>query len=447
MIIGTGLLVCQVFWSKSFTEHPLAHRLFLCLGLGILINYVLALTGLNLDQLHLCLGLLAAIGWFWAIKSKFLKIERRDFVFLSVLAIFLPLYFIQLILQTNTSWDGTFVWHFASRIMYYTNHLTAWADWTSPAYGMSHPDYPKMFSLLGAENAKLVGHWSEYSARLSLLVPFLLCLCSLFAFETKSKYFYLFVVLVFFKMGDGLWSACNDQFLAILTISGLWFWSKPTDKMTSLEWMTGALILSLLIGTKHEGLLIAANLIGLAFIMNYKSHWQHLSRRHFGLLKSLLSGGLVILGALIWPILRTLKGVKNDLSLVSVASLHHAIDRLRDPISLKLILKQMFFNNELGKLSILLLLLIVGLNLLQKYSEKHQNGPESFLKDWCRFYFFSTFYVFYFLTLFCIYLVTPQDLNWHLQESAGRTTLPILTSVLLMWFWLFSEFEILLKFL
>ncbi len=321
------------------------------------------------------------------------------FIFLifnyPVRAVFLGLtlfFFILIILSSPIlEWDARSIWFFHAKQIWHENSLYAYlhgyAAW-------SHNDYPPLIPALAASLALDVGFWNEVFPRLSVLqalLPVLLVFSMLFV---TDKFFVLWLsgLLMLYCGPHGILSGYMDVILAIYTSAALIllvFLKSKENHPDFLKLIVLFFLFSTIPFIKNEGV-VALLIISVIAI---KILWS----KPFALIFVSLSWMPWIL---LWKVPLLLSGIQNDL--FATGYIDKLMVGLKNLHNVQIIFSHIF--NELG----LFMLLVSGFALLKPRLK--------FLWMSCSF-----FLIIYLSIIILIYLITPYDLTWHLQNSASRT--------------------------
>lgn len=309
-------------------------------------------------------------------------------------------------------WDARSIWFFHAKRIFIDNHLYAQLDNYAP---WSHNDYPPLLPSLAASIAKSFGFWNEYLPRISILLAvFPILLISKWLFKNQLAFnLWILGLLIICKIN--LINGYMDSLLAIYITSGCLLISKiySNTKNKFQYYFPLILILASLPFIKNEGLL--ATLIFILLLI------PRFNKETIYVALSMLSISIYLL---FWKYPLILNNIHNDLFSSDVFSI--ITQRMHNLDAITMIAKAI--------LQKLWLALLISLGLMMMYKKIE--------KITLVFLFFILAYI---TAIFIIYLLSPHDLNWHLNTSIGRTMLPIKVSILSMLIYLQFSFKSFLK--
>ena len=164
-----------------------------------------------------------------------------------------------------TVWDARSIWFFHAKMLYFAGGLAKEGGWTAPWCAFLHTDYPLLVPVLAAQAAKLAGFWNEQlpkSALVLLLVPPLAVTVSYWKAGFATAALLLLIWARLFP--QSLTNGYMDAPLALYGLFGVLLIGSWLSTGTKLDLVTGAVFVSVTLGLKNEGCLLAAALLACA---------------------------------------------------------------------------------------------------------------------------------------------------------------------------------------
>lgn len=445
---------------------PRRHRAALpalFLAAGILIDYLLVLVIGDLTTASAVGAALAVAGVGRAVA----KLRRRVLDLFSfgwmgwlVILYLAILYAVPIFLDPLHAGDARSIWFFHGKMIYYAGGLTAATGLDTAPVLFSHVDYPKLVGVLAAQTAMLAGFWNEFLPKGSLavlLLPPLLGVASFFRGIRISAIF--LVALLFFGAGWHLWNGYMDGYLALYAAVALLFLGRWLDAGSRIDLAAGILFLGVAMNLKNEGLLVALS-VAAAMAVRYSGlvirkqsggnrglsggdQGQGIGDRdsatvaltardslvsrvpnHESRITSLLLLPLLCIAA--WSVRKSAWGLENDLKL-GAGSIPIVARHLHDG-AVAMIGRSLLLDALVGKAA------IIAAGAAAAAAAFRVRVPAGF---WLAV---GTGAI-YFTGMFCVYLATPVDLQWHLSTSAGRTMMTVLGAMFAGSFLVLKEIE------
>jgi len=236
--------------------------------------YVAGITGLMLGELPIYLGasqraslpFVMFIGTgtgIWALtRHKLFPIRTWRILAVLPLAGYVAWRIIADYLHAH---DAYSIWFFHARILFHDQGFV-YPHWQNPEILFSHPDYPKVASILGSQIATLMGFWNDYLPKFNL--AFFLLLAELGLYLLPFSNLGLFVVNAVFlrAIWEPLWWGYMDGWVGLfgfLTAMQLGLFIKGRGKGYLSAGLASAALLSQI---KNEGAVLAFLLIASAFV-------------------------------------------------------------------------------------------------------------------------------------------------------------------------------------
>lgn len=412
----------------------LIHEIPLIYITGLIINYSITLL---FKPLHISLilsGIFSTIGLVCYALYLFKSYRGHHIIWPSLcqwmgVLVVCTLFLGPIITEPLKDWDARSIWFFHGKMIYEAETICREAGWQHPSVAVTHPDYPKLIPALSAQSAYIIGFWNEYFPKISLLFILIPAIILIFSFAERSYSFVFLLLLIPFSFYRWLWNGYMDGYFAMFLSLAMLLFGRYLIRLTFIDLAASISCLTVLLYLKNEGLL--AVLSGMITIIlfallsnNIKTVniLQGLSRRKWSYGTATLTA---IFPLLIWSFYKRLWGLESDLQIFSLGAITRILTRLHDG-SYLLIMQSMY---EQLKIPVMLLGLIYFASIARKISlSKNHLSPLVTGGIYC-------------LGIFVVYLLTPQDLSWHLQYSIDRTMLPITGCIYVTCYMIFKKIE------
>ena len=424
----------------------------LFLAAGILIDYLLVLVFGDLKIASSVGAVLAMAGAGYAVaklRGKVLNLFAFGWGAWLALLYLALLYVFPIFLDPLHAGDARSIWFFHGKMIHYAGGLTAATGLDAPAVIFSHVDYPKPVGVLAAQIAMLAGFWNEFLPKGSLavlLLPPMLGIVSFFRGVRLSALF--LVVVLFFGAGWHLWNGYMDGYLALYAAVALLFLGRWLDSGSSIDLSAGIMFLGVAMNLKNEGVLFALSVtaaMGVILLVRdsgFGTRDSGLGTReqsvgdrgpgtgdqdsataeHIGYQSLVLRvpnpgsrvPTLLLLPlscVVLWSVKKSAWGLENDLRL-GAGSIPIIVTHLREGAA-AMIGNALIVNALVGKAA------IIAAGAAAAAAAFRVRIPPGFRLA------VGTGAI-YFTGMFCVYLATPADLQWHLSTSAGRTMMTVL---------------------
>jgi hypothetical protein len=378
------------------------------LAAGLLLNYLL---GLLLDlPVAFGISLLLAIGaGLYGLRRRWHRVfawgwARWILVLSSVLLLCSPILF-----EPISEWDARSIWFFHAKLVYFSGGINKANDLSQSAFAFSHPDYPMLLPLLGAQFAAVSGLWNEYVPKAALLPLLVLAVLGLVsASDGRIRVSSILLLgIFFFGSGELLNIGIVDAYLAIYVGVATLFLSRWLQNQNQQDLAAGLAFLGVAVNLKNEGALAVLSVGAVTGVFMMRTGFRSSSA-----LRPLMLAVLATATLAGWQTIRLRLGLENDLRL-GIDSFMRAWTRLgRGDFSL--LAAYIFGVGGIAKAVILL----VGAVLLARL-KFHSLPPPSV-------WFPAAVSTVYLIGMAFVYLSTPDDMDWHLKYSVERTMLVVL---------------------
>jgi len=409
LIIGPllhGNLLRRKMNSFLIDELPL-----ILLG-GFILNFGILLI---LQKLNLSLiigGILGVIGLFlfalYLVRNHLQKVRNPDSINKWIGAGFFVLLLSGPILSNAIyDWDARSIWFFHAKMIYFAGSIGLEAGWQDPTVVFSQLDYPKLIPSLAAQIMHIMGFWNEYLPKLSLFLVFIPPVVWLVTFARKTFSYAFLVFLLPFSFFPWLWNGYMDGLLALYFCIALLLFDRYTQEGRLIDLLSSLACALFLLYIKNEGnlaLLVLLFAFALQFLI---SKWPLRLKFKPGLIvnwRYVIIAIAALVPFVIWNIYERQWGLSSDLGLGSTESFQRLAARITDG-SLSLITEKIF---KYINASLMLLVVLLTSILLFKRPFVRESLPAIIA---------TSLYV---LGMGAIYLVTPHDLVWHLNNSTVR---------------------------
>ena len=160
------------------------------IGIGILINYCLILTGQTIFRVFtagLILALWGALRFFTAFRIRRPGAEYRATAFTACcIACLLAVYYLEILAEPLFHWDARSIWFFHAKMIWADGALRRSTGWNHPSLAFSNPDYPKLVPAIAAQLAYVKGYWNEFLPKGSLFVMLVPVTLWVFSFRRRA---------------------------------------------------------------------------------------------------------------------------------------------------------------------------------------------------------------------------------------------------------------------
>ena len=248
--------------SFSRAKGYLLEQVALTIGVGILINYCLMLTGQTIARVFAAGTILALWGVLGFVRDLRIRPIRRigeynKTTVFSVLCIsyILVVYYFEILSEPLLHSDARFIWFFHARMIWAEGALRRSGGWNHPSLAFSNPDYPELVPAIAAQLGYLKGYWNEFLPKGSLLVMLVPLTLWVFSFCQKSLSFIWLVLIFFFSLGAWLWNGYMDGYLALYCGVALLLFGRYLSERRDMDLYSGICALGIGASMKNEGLL------------------------------------------------------------------------------------------------------------------------------------------------------------------------------------------------
>lgn len=420
-------------------EGRLFEQVALTIGLGLLINYCLVLTGLTLTRVLIAgiiMGLLGALKFSSDLRGRLKQgiRERETTVFAACgLTYLLAVYYLEILSEPLLRWDARSVWFFQAKMIWIEGAFRQQAGWAHPSLVFSSPAYPKLVPVIAAQLASVKGYWNEFFPKGSLLVMLVPLLFWIFSFRKKSVGFLLLVLVYFFSLDSWLGNGYMDAYLFMYCGVALLLFGRYLSGKRDTDLYSAICALGIAASLKNEGLLFGSCFVTALLCMSAR-RWR-LSFQQFAkrirtdslFVRALL---LSIAPTLMWAICRYAWGLQNNLTADVPSVVSRLSSRLFDGASPQYVLRFLILQASAIWAVVGLLVVTVVFSVYQKV-ELHRGALVAAATS-----------ALYFCGLYVAYLITPTDLFFLLSTSAARTMATASVGLLVCLFFLLSGLEV-----
>ena len=417
----------------------LFEQVALTIGVGILINYCLMLTGQTITRVFIA-GMILAL-WGVLRFSTDLRIRPANGISEYKAAVFsvcciiyiLAVYYLEIFSEPLLHWDARSIWFFHARMIWTEGALRQQTGWNHPSLVFSHPDYPKLVPAIAAQLAHVKGYWNEFLPKGSLLVLLVPLLLWVFSFRQKRLSFILLVLMFFFSLDAWLSNGYMDGYLAVYCGVALLLFGRYLYERRDTDLYSGMCTLGIGASIKNEGLLFGLCLIT-ALLLISPAYPEFSFRQCTKRIRtdSLFAKVLILSLAptLMWTICKKAWGLQNDLTGDPSAGLSRLSNRLFDGFSAQYVLNYLTVRATA-------IWVVIGLFLITVMFSVHQG-----VKLHRGALVAATTAALYLCGLYVAYLSTPLDLTFHLFTSATRTMATASVGLFVSMFFLLSSLEV-----
>jgi len=367
--------------SASLKLWANSERVAACIVGLLLLNYFcwIVLPGTALPVLATALAIVLSVGYLcWEVS------HGRLFVTLMVVGGFFLLFF-----APPVDWDARSIWFYHARRMFFDGALTKRLD----GYAGNHPGYPDLLPAVFASIARIGGVWNEFLPKLGLLLgmlpPFIVLIARCKTTGTRL----LMLGALLFVADRQLLNGYMDAPLALYVVAAIVLLREAASRTSSDKlWAPIIAMLSASACIKDEGAVMAA-ILGVPLAVIVLRHSPSTSR----LVQFFLIVAVAAFPLIVWKQHAYAAGLRSEFLL---APLYLA--RLRLASHESAVIVQAMWKYVSMPIGVFLLLAII----------RRRIDPTV-----------TWFVASYACVLFTVYLVTPNDLRWHLATSVDRVTL------------------------
>jgi hypothetical protein len=435
-------VLCLFFAGYVATSFlRLGGRLFeqagLALGLGILADHILVMSGQPLTNVLATMVILALAGTLmFAVDLKRRQsegIRRREPVLLAAccIAYLVGVYYLYVFSEPLMHWDARSIWFFHAKMIWVEGALRE-EGWAHPSLEFSHPDYPKLVPAIAAQLAALKGYWNEFFPKGSLLVMLVPLLLWVFSFRKMSISFLALILLYFFSLDAWLANGYMDGYLAMYCGVALLLFGRYLAEGNDADLHSAICATGIAACLKNEGVLFGACFIA-TFVLRSAGHPVLGARRLVRRLREdrrlAVILALSVAPTLLWAMRSRSWGLRNDLTGDPAGLLSRLATRLLDGSSAQHILE--YLTVQATAIWVVVGLLAATLTFLASQRVPLHRGAVAAAAT-------STLY---FCAIYVAYLSTPRGLEFHLTTSAGRTMATASMGLLVCLYFLLTGLE------
>jgi len=446
-LIVLSLFTLYLFWlgcvpiSFSKANGRIFEQVALAIGVGMLLNFSLVLTGQSIGRVFaagMILAIWGALRWFAAFRVRPLPAGppglSAGLFSVGCMVCLLAVYYFQILSEPLVNWDARSIWFFHAKMIWAEGALRQSTGWNHPSLAFSNPDYPKLVPAIAAQLAYLKGAWNEFLPKGSLLVMLVPLTLWIFSFRQKSVSFILLILMFFFSLDAWLWNGYMDGYLVLYSAVTLLLFGRYLAEQRDVDLYSGMSALGISANLKNEGLLYSLCLISALFIISRRSPAFSLRvyARRIGTDAVFASVLLIsIAPTIMWTICKQAWGLQNDLAANPSGGLLRLTDRLFDGVSSQYVLHFLIIRASAARLLVGLLAITVMFAAYQRL-KLHRGALVA-----------ATTSALYVCGIFLVYLSTPHnDLPFYLLTSAARTMTTASVGLLVAVFFLLVDLEV-----
>jgi len=308
------------------------------------------------------------------------------------------------------NWDAWLIWNLHAKFLFICGNN--WKDYFHSNLNWTHPDYPLLLPGLIARGWHYIG-FETFFVPIVIALIFTFCTgillySSLSNLKSKNHGYLAGIILLstpfFIKTGTTLCADTLISFFLLATLILFFLYSRASNGNYGLIVLAG-ITSSLGAWCKNEGLLmILIILIARSIIVIPAEGWKTYKKEAL----YFITGLLPVLTMIIY--FKMQLAPVNDLFIGQ--NLHSIVLKLTDPSRYGLILSYyvklgwLFTKSIINPFTVLLFMILAGINV-EKRDKINTNASILAI-------------VFMLGAYFTMYLVTPHDLNWHLNSSLNR---------------------------
>lgn len=404
-LFGMGLL----FYRPKYIDYL---SLYTIIGIGIILLYSLSLL-LPLS-FALMIGLIfMLIGYIKIIKNQIvIQLKYKN----NLLLLILFFIYVHLIISVPVNeWDASFIWYFASKVIFYEGIVL---NWDKVIY-LNTPGYPKLIPTFAAHYGSLIGVWNELFPGSILIIFCFHTLIGFIAFTSVEKVSNIFILLIFLTLGRYIWNFYMDAYFALYFAIATVFMSKYVIHKNNEYYFAFIVTIGIFLNIKNEGIL-AMLCIMLVYIFIYcKINFVKLNVYNI-IDKKIISFFYCMVPFIIWTIYKFYMDIPSG-GLISQENFNYIWVRLTN--HLQFILTEMLFVKFKYNYVFILIIFHFVLITISLYLN---------LKIDLYYKLIISVSIIYVLGLLFVYLGTTyggggfSGLKLHLDQSLERTMFPFM---------------------
>lgn len=435
--VGLGWLAVGPLINRSFINKrvkiSLQYEIPLLIISGLIINYGLILLLHSLKTTMIIGGTLACIGLALYVGPWIRYREKRSLSEASITklagTVFVCfLFLIPILVKPLTDWDSRSIWFFRAKMIYSQGSFDKYIGWQDPAaLSFTHVDYPNLVPTLAAQVAHVMGFWNEYLPKISLFFVLLPAVVMLFSFFRKRSFsFVILIILLLFSYPPLLWNGYMDGYLALYFALSMLFLGRYYRNSQYTNLLLSIYCLIILLYFKNEGILaFTAGIVAMGFVVYLKK--QALSMRtiliqNWGFVVLLV---LMVFPFLLWNYYKEQWGIVNELRLGSSASITQLFKRIKEGSGIY-VFKEVI--NQLRFVVMILSLTYIPLFTWKKHVPKEVIPALIAAVIYC-------------IGMVAVYLMTPHDLKWQINNSINRTMLSVICCLYVVVYFVIDKLE------
>jgi hypothetical protein len=427
------------FAPASRVSGGLFERIAMTIGLGILVNYCLMLTGQPITRV-LAAGLLLAIWGAWrlsrdrAASSTRAILKSRVAIITGACVIYLvAVYYLQVLSEPLLHWDARSIWFFHARMIWLEGALRQQAGWNHHSIVFSHPDYPMLVPALAAQLTSLKGYWNEFLPKGSLVVMLVPIVLWILSFRRRSVTFVLLVLAFFFSLGGWLWNGYMDGYLVMYAGVALLSFGRYLSEGRLVDLCSAMVAAGIASNLKNEGLLFAVCFVAAVLVSGIKYSELTVKRlaKHFR--TNPVAIGVLLLSiapAVMWTLCKAAWGIQSELTGDPVQAWARLSVRLFDGATPQYLLNYLLVRSTAIWL-VAGLLITTWIFLGRRSLKIHPGATVAALTA-----------LLYVCGLYAVYLSTPHNFEFHVSTSGTRTMTTASMALLVSLFFLLSALEV-----
>jgi hypothetical protein len=423
-----------------FSRNPgrLFEQTALAIGLGILIDYCLMLTGQPIARVFaaaLLVGFLGAVRLWrgpWVQSVRRMLQSRTTVIWIAVVIYILGMYYIRVLSEPLVRWDGRSIWFFHARMIWIEGALRETAGWTHPSIVFSHPDYPLLVPALAAQLAYLKGFWNEFLPKGSLVLMLVPIALWVFSFRKMTLSFILLVLAIFAGLGAWQWNGSMDGYLVIYSAVALLTFGRYLSLGNTVDLCSAMVAVGIAASLKNEGLLFAVCLVASVLALGVKYSELSVTSLAARFQSDYLVVGVLLLSIapiVLWEVCKKTWGLQSELVGDLFGTFTRLSVRVFDGTTPQYLVN--YLTVQATTISLLSVVVAAVVIFQRRWRLKlHPGAAVAALTA-----------ALYACGLCAIYLSTPYNLYFHVTTSGTRTMTTGTVALLVGLFFLLSDLE------
>ena len=355
--------------------------------------------------------------------AKFQKLNLSETIVAALLIFVISYAFFMALVRPVESYDAVAIWSLKAKILYLARTMPHnFFTMVGARFDGAHPDYPLLLPLSEVWFYTFINNFNDLLVKALFPLNFLAFMAVFYIFLKKTIANRLFALIFTFilasvrQFSNYATNGYADMQMAIyasLTFLALYLWAR--EDSPAYFW-TAFFSCIFAMWTKNEGAIVMIGFIAILFVRIFtqikKMRTAVLSNYKGAIFPAVILGGLFIL----WSLFKSSMNIQNDVVNTGTFTAYQLSGVFKRSFAILYEYQRQIFGVKYWNLSWVAFILLAALGYKKLFSEAN------------RYITIPTF-----LILLCyttIYIITPQDIRWHLRTSASRLLIHILPLVI-----------------